>query len=197
MPFGLTNAPATFQAYINRALAGLVDTCCVVYLDDILIYSDSHAEHVRHVREVLARLRKFALYANRKKCRFFATEVEFLGFIVSTEGVAMDKRRVATIEEWPTPTSVREVQTFLGFANFYRRFIRFYSKIVHALTSLTKGNKKGKQPVPINWGDAQEQAFRKIKAAFTEAPILRHYQPNARLRLETDASQFAISAIVS
>jgi hypothetical protein len=99
MPFGLTNALATFQAYINRALARLVDCFYVVYLNNILIYSNSREEHVRHLCEVLSRLRKFRLYTSRKKCNFFITEVEFLGYIVSTAGVAMDTRRVATIQE--------------------------------------------------------------------------------------------------
>ncbi|KAI7279554.1 hypothetical protein KC343_g1963 [Hortaea werneckii] len=139
MPFGLTNAPATFQSYFNRALAGLVDTSCVVYLDDILVYSDSHENHVRDLREVLARLRKFSLYARLKKCTFFTKEVEFLGYIVSTSGVSMDNRRVAAIEEWPRPMTLREVQVLLGFTNFYGRFIRNYSKIVAPLTSLSKG----------------------------------------------------------
>jgi len=197
MPFGLTNAPATFQAYINRALAGLVDEFCVVYLDDILIYSDSREEHVRHVREVLARLRKFALYASLKKCEFFTTQVEFLGYVVSIAGVSMDPRRVSTIEEWPRPKTFREVQVFLGFANFYRRFIRSYSKIIAPLTSLMKGAKNGKKTGELVWNAAEEQAFRMVKAAFISAPILRHYIPGAPIRLETDASSFAIAAIVS
>ena len=99
MPFGLANAPATFQAYINRALAGLVDVTCVVYLDDILIFSEDPAEHWQHVKQVLQRLRQYQLYANLKKCAFNTTQVEFLGFIVSTAGVEMDPRRVATIKE--------------------------------------------------------------------------------------------------
>lgn len=197
MPFGLTNAPATFQAYINRALAGLVDVCCVVYLDDILIYSDSHEQHVRDLHAVLERLRKFALYANRKKCHFFTKEVEFLGYIVSTAGVSMDPRRVATVEEWPTPVSFRDVQVFLGFANFYRRFIKNYSKIVAPLTALSKGAKQGKKPGPLEWGAEQTHAFRQLKEAFTKAPILRHYEPKAKLKMETDASQYAIAAILS
>jgi transposase InsO family protein len=197
MPFGLTNAPATFQAYINRALAGLVDVCCVVYLDDILVYSDTHARHVRDLRAVLERLRKFALYASWKKCKFFTDEVAFLGYTVGSAGVSMDRSRVATVEEWPTPTSFRDVQVFLGFANFYRRFIRNYSKIVAPLTSLSKGSKNGKKTGPLVWGASEEQAFRQVKDAFTEAPILRHFDPAAPLRMETDASGFAVSAILS
>ena len=99
MPFGLIDAPATFQAYINRAVAGLVDVCCVVYLDDILIYSDTYKRYVRHVHEVLERLRKFALYTNHKKCEFFSIEVEFLRFIVSVAGMLVNKRKVAIVEE--------------------------------------------------------------------------------------------------
>jgi hypothetical protein len=109
MPFGLTNALATFQAYINRALAGLVDCFYVVYLDDILIYSNSREEHVQYLCEVLARLRKFGLYASRKKYDFFMTEVEFLSYIVSTVGVLMDTCRVATIQEWPVLKSFKDV----------------------------------------------------------------------------------------
>jgi hypothetical protein len=97
MPFGLTNAPATFQAYINRALSSLVDSICVVYLDDILIYSNSQEDHVRHVRKVLERLRRFGLYANREKCSFFTSEVDFLSFIVGQEGIRIDPKRVKTI----------------------------------------------------------------------------------------------------
>ena len=149
MPFGLTNAPTTFQAYINRALAGLVDVTCVVYLDDILIYSNSREEHVRHVCKVLARLHKFALYGSIKKCEFFTQEVEFLGFIVSTAGVAMDPRRVSAVADWPTPKTFHDVQSFLGFANFYRRFIKHYSKVVSPLTALMKGSKNGRKAGPL------------------------------------------------
>ena len=119
MPFGLTNAPATFQAYINKSLTGLMDKFCVVYLDDILIYSDSQEEHLDHVKQVLERLQQFGLYASLKKYDFFTTEVEFLGFMVSTNEVAMDHLWVAAIQEWPKPKSYHEVQVFLEFVNFY------------------------------------------------------------------------------
>jgi hypothetical protein len=101
MPFGLCNAPAPFQAYINEALAGFVDVLCIVYLDDVLIYSKHKEDHPQHVRTVLERLRKFKIYCNLKKYKFSTTEVEFLGFIVSTKGVSMDSSRVETITEWP------------------------------------------------------------------------------------------------
>lgn len=197
MPFGLTNAPATFQAYINKALAGYLDEFCVVYLDDILIFSQTYEEHTQHIRLVLERLRKHALYANRKKCHFYSKEVEFLGFIVSSEGVSMDQRRVDTIAAWPTPSTFREVQQFLGFANFYRRFIRAYSRIAQPLTSLLKGSVNGKKKGSFEFGNDAEQAFRILREAFTKAPILVHFDPKAKLQIETDASEFAAAAILS
>ncbi|KAF4546986.1 Transposon Tf2-5 polyprotein-like protein 3 [Elsinoe fawcettii] len=197
MPFGLTNAPATFQAYINRALGGLVDDICVVYLDDILIYSDTREGHVRHVCEVLERLRRYKLYASKKKCDFFTTEVEFLGYIVTTAGVSMDPRRVIAIKDWPQPKSFHEVQQFTGFTNFYRCFVRHYSKIISPLNALMKGAKKGRKHGPFTWGASEQQAFEDIRDAFTRAPILRHYDPAAPLRIESDASKFAVAAILS
>ena len=197
MPFGLANAPATFQAYINRALVGLVDVTCVVYLDDILVFSETTAEHWRHVKEVLQRLRQFQLFANRKKCEFFTTRVEYLGFIVSTAGVEMDTRRVETIRDWPTPKTYREVQVFLGFANFYRRFIHHYSAIAAPLTSLLKGSKDGRKTGPLEWSDNAQTAFQQLCRKFTEAPLLQHFNPSQKIRVETDASNFAVAGILS
>ena len=197
MPFGLANAPATFQAYINRAMAGYVDVFCVVYLDDILIYSDSEEEHQKHVKRVLDRLKQFALYANLKKCEFTTRKVEFLGYIVSVDGIAMDPRRVSTIKEWPVPTSYREVQVFLGFANFYRRFIANYSRIASPLTGLLQGGKDGKHFGPFRWPPEAEAAFRQLVDAFTSAPILVHFDPSRKSRMETDASGQAVAAVFS
>ena len=145
MPFGLANAPATFQAYINKALRGLVDVTCVVYLDDILIYSNDPAEHWRHVRQVLERLQEYSLYVNLKKCQFNTIEIEFLSFIVIIDGVRMDPKRIKMIKEWPKSKTHRELQVFLGFVNFYRRFIHRYSKIARPLIDLLKGSKNGKK----------------------------------------------------
>ena len=197
MPFGLANAPATFQAYINKALRGLIDVTCVVYLDDILIYSSDPADHWRHVREVLQRLKDYQLYVNLKKCQFATTEVEFLGFVVSTEGVRMDEERIRTIKEWPTPETYRELQVFLGFVNFYRRFIYRYSKIAGPLTGLLKGSKGGKKSGPFEWPESAALAFRHLRDIFTSAPLLIHYDPKKKVRLETDASNFAVAGILS
>ena len=197
IPFGLTNAPATFQAYINKSLTGLMDKFCVVYLDDILIYSDAQSEHLDHVKQVLERLRRFGLYASLKKCDFFTTKVEFLGFIVSTNGLAMDQRRVAAIQEWPKPKSYHEVQVFLGFVNFYRRFIHHYSQIAGPLTGLLKGSQRGIKSGPFEWPEAVDQAFQRLTDAFNKAPLLKHFDPQLSIRIETDASEYALAGILS
>ena len=197
MPFGLANALATFQAYINKALVGLIDVTCVVYLDDILIYSAKTAEHWLHVQQVLERLRRFGLFANQRKCQFCTRKVEFLGFIVSTNGVAMDEERVKTIKEWPRPKTYREVQVFLGFANFYRRFIHRYSSIAAPLTGLLKGSKDGKKSGPLQWSDGAKVAFRTLQDTFASTPFLQHFDPFRKIRVETNASNFAVAGIVS
>ena len=197
MPFGLTNAPATFQAYINKLLTGLMDKFCVVYLDDVLIYSDSQPEHLDHVKQVLERLRRFGLYASLKKCDFFTTKVKFLGFMVSTNGVAMDQRRVAAIQEWPKPKSYREVQVFLGFINFYWRFIHHYSQIAGPLTGLLKGSQKGVKSRPFKWPKAADQAFQWLTNAFNKAPLLKHFDPQLSIRIEIDASEYALAGILT
>ena len=144
MPFRLTNAPTMFQAYINRALTSLINIYYIIYLDDILIYSDLREEHVEHLRLVLERLRKYALYASRKKCKFFTDYLKFLRFIITIEGVSIDRSKLLIVEEQLIPKTLKEVQSFLGFANFYRRFIKRYLKVAGPLTTLTKGIKEGK-----------------------------------------------------
>ena len=200
MPFGLTNAPATFQSYINRALRGLVDVFCIVYLDDILIFSRSETEHYEHLEAVIERLRRAELYANPKKCEFFKDEVEYLGFLVNKQGIRMDPARIATISEWPRPKTYRDVQVFLGFCNFYRRFIYGFSGIVRPLHNLLKGLKNGKKPGSIandEWQAPQRKAFEQLIMAFTAAPVLRHYDPTLPARVEVDASSSACAGILS
>ena len=129
MPFGLANTLATFQAYINTALGGLIDSICIVYLDNILIYSPNKKSYKRHVSIVLEALERASLFINLEKCAFHTTSVGFLGFVITPDSVVMDPKRVETIIKWPKPTSYREILVFLGFANFYRRFISYYSQL--------------------------------------------------------------------
>ncbi len=139
MPFGLSNAPASFQDYINKILAEKLDIFVVVYLDDILIYAkDLGQPHVKAVRWVLEQLWKYGLYANLKKCWFHEDEVQFLGFVVLAQGIRMEEKRIEAVRNWLEPQSVRDIQVFLGFANFYRRFIRNFSRIAAPLTSMLR-----------------------------------------------------------
>ena len=138
----------------------------IVYLDDILIYSENPANYTEHVQEVLRRLRKHNLFALADKCEFHTDTVEYLGYIMSPDGLTMDQKKVQAITDWPEPRKVRDVQSFLGFANFYRRFIPNYSEIVLPLTRLTR------KTVPWNFSTECRTAFDRLKQAFTSAPIL-------------------------
>ena len=168
MPFGLTNTPAAFQRFMNNVFSDLLDVCVVVYLDDILIYSDDITQHQSHVKEVLKRLRKVGLYAKAEKCKFHSDSIEYLGYVLSPSGLTMSNAKMKTIQEWLELKKVKDIQSFLGFANFYKRFIFNYSDIVIPLTCLTKKN------TLWNFDDDCRIAFNTLKQAFTSAPILMH-----------------------
>jgi len=153
MPFGLTNALATFQAYINDALCPFLDRFCTAYLHDILIYSEKEEQHIKHVKQILKALTKARLQVKPQKCEFHTNNVEYLCFIITTEGLRMDPAKITTIIEWPIPKKLRDVHYFLGFGNFYRRFIRDYSHLTRPLTQLTK------QAPPFVWSDLCQAAF--------------------------------------
>ncbi len=123
LPFGLTNGPVAYQRYMNTVLFDYLDDFCTAYLDDILIYSNNELEHKEHVRKVLLRLRKAGLQADIKKTEFHVTRTKYLGFIISTQGIEVDPEKISAIDSWRYPTTVRGVQSWLGFCNFYRRFI--------------------------------------------------------------------------
>jgi hypothetical protein len=140
MPFGMTNAPATFQHFMNDIFHDMIDVFVIIYLDDILIYSKTLEEHQVHVQQVLERLHQYGLHAKPEKCEFHTDSIEYLGVVVTRKGVAMDPSKIQAILDWPAPTKVKELQAFLGFANFYRRFIDNYSGIVVPLTRLLRKN---------------------------------------------------------
>jgi hypothetical protein len=188
---GLTNAPAAFQHFMNDIFANMLDVSVIVYLDDILIYSDNMDDHRKHVREVLRCLQHNGLYAKPKKCFFHTDSVNYLGFILSPEGLTMDQAKVKVIQDWPEPRRVKDIQSFLGFANFYRRFIKDYAKIVIPLTRLTC------KSIPFQFSKKAHEAFINLKNAFTTAPILSHWIPEALIIVETDASDYVIAAILS
>ena len=196
MPFKLTNAPATFQAYINEALEGLLDVICIAYLDDILIFSQNPNKHTENVRLILDRLRKYKLYVKRSKCRFLVTEVEFLGFIVGVDGVKMDPSKVKAIEDWPMLKSYHAIQVFLGFTNFYRGFIPGYSRVTTPLTNLLKGMDKGRKTGLFTFPTPAERAFQELKDCFTRGSVLAYYDLGRQCRVESDTSGKAIGGIL-
>lgn len=191
IPEGLTNGSAAFQHFMNEIFADLLDVYVIVYLDDILIYSENQAQHTVHVCKVLSRLCKHNLFAKPEKCTFNSDTVEYLGYILSPNGLTMDQSKVKAITDWPEPQKICNIQSFLGFANFYCRFIHNYSDIVTPLTRLTRKN------IPWNFTEDCQTSFNNLKKAFTTAPILTHWVPDAQLTVETDASDYAIAAILS
>ena len=142
MPFGLTNAPSTFMRLMNQILRPFINQFVVVYFDDILVYSSSEEDHLRHVKAVLQALRDNQVYANLKKCEFHTNSVTFLGYIVSSQGLQVDESKIEAIISWEPPQSVPEMRRFLGLCGFFRRFIKDFSIIASPLTSLLKKNSK-------------------------------------------------------
>jgi len=191
MPFGLTNAPAAFQHFMNDMFSDLLDVCIVVYLDNILIYSDDITQHQSHVKEVLKQLQKVGLYTKAEKCEFHSDPMEYLDYVLSPSSLTISNTKVKTIQEWPEPKKVKDIQSFLGFANCYRHFIFNYSDIVILLTHLMR------KDTPWNFDDKCRIAFNTLKQAFTSAPILMHWVPDAQLVVETGASDYALAAILS
>jgi len=173
MPFGLTNAPVAFQQFMNNIFSDFLDVYVVIYLDDILIYSNNMSEHHRHVKEVLKCLRKAGLYAKAEKCKFYSESVEYLRYILSPSGLTMSDDKIKIIQDWPEPKKVKDIQSFLGFTYFYRRFIFNYSDIVIPLIRLTW------KDIPWKFDSSCQDAFNSLKKAFTSTPILTHWIPNA------------------
>jgi transposase InsO family protein len=192
-PFGLANAPSTFQRYINSALHGYLDDFCSAYIDDVLIYTDGDIHlHRQHVKMVLERLNAAGLQLDIEKCEFEVQRTKYLGFIVEAGvGISMDPKKVEAIQRWETPRSVKAVQSFLGFANFYRRFISHYSDLTAPLVELTRKDKT------FNWTPAADNAFERLKSAFISAPILTQFDSTRETVLETDSSGYCVGGVLS
>src|SRR5277367_5336065 len=191
VPFGLTNRPATYQRYMNDVLFDYLDDFCTAYLDDIMIYSDNELEHQEHVCKVLERLRKAGLQADIKKSEFSVTRTKYLGFIISTDGIEADPEKTSVIDNWEPPKTVKGVQSFLGFCNFYRRFIQNYGRVARPLNQLTHKNH------PFKFDASCERAFKELKRRLVSAPLLVHFDPDRPSRMETDASDGVIAGVLS
>jgi hypothetical protein len=192
MYFGLTNSPATFQTMMNEIFQDLITEGVIsVYLDDILILTSSTEEHHCITRLVLDRMREHKLHLRPEKCEFKKTRIEYLGVIISHNKVEMDPVKVTGVADWPNPTNKKEVQSFVGFINFYRQFISDFSHHARALFDLTM------KDVGFIWGLPQEDSFMKLKALVTSSPILVLPNDDLPFRLEADGSGIATGAVLS
>jgi hypothetical protein len=190
MSFGLTNAPNTFMCLMNKVLRPFIGLFVVVYFDDILIYSKSMEDHLKHLSAVFDALRTARLFANMDKCIFCTQRVSFLGYVVTPQGIEVDSCKIAAIQEWPTPTTVTQIRSFLGLAGFYRRFVRDFSSIAAPLHELTK------RDVPFAWSDLQEVTCRTLKDKLTHAPLLQLPDFNKVFELECDASGIGLGVVL-
>ena len=192
LPFGLTSAPATFMRLMNDVFRDLLDICVIVYLDDILIYLKNEEEHNKHVKSVLERLREHKLYAKKQKCEFGVKRLEFLGHYIDEQGLHTDPQKVQAVVDWPPLRNTKDIQCFLGLANYYHRFIKNYSSIVHPLTRLLR------KDTVWRWSSQEQQAFETLKQKLVSAPVLALPDPDKKFYVHTDASStVSIGGILS
>jgi hypothetical protein len=190
MSFGLTNAPAHFIYLMNSLFTPKLDKFVVVFIDDILIYSKNEEEHAQHLRIVLTHLREHQLYAKFSKCAFWLEKIQFLGHVLSAKGIVVDPSKVKDILEWKPPTTVHQVQSFLGLAGYYRRFIPDFSKLVKPITSLLKNDTK------FNWSSRCDEAFEQLKVLLTTAPVLAQPDIEKPFDVYCDASGSGLGCVL-
>jgi len=193
MPFGLCKAPAAFQRWMKEVLMEHINMCCIVDQDDVLIYSNTLQQHQKDVSNILEAIRKSGMKVKPSKCEFHRSETEYLGFIIGQEGVKTDPVKTQAIWDWTTPRKIKEIQCFLGFCNFYRRFIEGFSRTARPLYTKTKKECIGNW----EWGDKEQQAFDELRTKLTTAPVLVYFDPLAPTKIETDASKYVGSSILS
>lgn len=191
LPFGLCNAPATFMAMMNDIFRPYLDSFVLVYLDDILCFSRTLAEHRAHLRQVLDVLRQNKLYAKKSKCEFAVPSCEFLGHIISGDGIRPHPDKIKALLDWPTPTTPKNLRSFLGLAHYYRRLIKACSKVTAPLTHLLR------KDTPWEWGVEQAAAFQEIKKRASEQPVVRPPDYTLPFIVKTDASDYAIGAVLA
>jgi hypothetical protein len=192
MPFGLKNAPSTFMRLMNEVLREFIGKFVVVYLDDILIFSKTKAEHLRHLAIVMRRIQQEKLLINMNKCSFMQTELIYLGFVISANELKMDPEKVEVIRNWPSPRNVFEVRSFHGLASFYRKFIQNFSGISVAMMDTVK-----KWHKVFHWTAEAERRFNMLKRKITEQPILVLPDFQKMFQVKCDASGYAVGGVLS
>ena len=190
MPFGLCNAPSCFQRLMECVLRGLNWKIALIYLDDVLVYSRTFEDHIKHLRLVFDRFREANLKLKPKKCHFGQNKVKYLGHVITKDGIRPDPEKISAIREYPVPCKVKDVRAFLGLANYYRKFVKNFAKIAGPLHDLTKKGLK------FQWNDACQTAFDRLKDAFTQAPILAYPDFTIEFTLATDASDEGLGYVL-
>ena len=200
MPFGATNAPATFQRLMEDCLGDLNLNWCMVYLDDVIVYSETPEEHLERLSAVFKRLAAAGLKLKPSKCKFFQSELDYLGHHISEEGVSTDPKKVEAVLDWPVPKTVSDVRSFLGFVGYYRRFIKGFSGLAKPLTSLTKGLesqcKRIAKKTLVQWGESEQKAFDDLKQACVSSPVLGYPDYSKPFILHTDSSTEGLGAVL-
>jgi hypothetical protein len=189
MPFGLTNAPASFQALMNHLFAPYLRKFVIIFFDDILVYSQCSADHEIHLEFVFQTLRDNGLFLNRSKCHFATTCVEYLGHLITKEGVSTDPSKISAVSSWPLPKNLKQLRGFLGLAGYYRRFVKDFGKIAQPLTDLLKRDN-------FHWNQMSTNAFEALKHALTSAPVLQLPDFSKTFIVETDASGCGLGAVL-
>ena len=193
MPFGLCNSDATFQRLIDLVLSGIAYLSCWAYIDEIIIFFKSVEEHFERLLAVLQRISHANLKCRPDKCIFLRTSVEFLGHVVSSEGVAILPSRIEAVADWPRPKSIREVREAIGLMSYYRRHIRGFAEVARPVTDLLKGDHNKR----FQWSDEADEAFQRLKMALVTSPVLAMPTDDDVFVLDTDASAYAIGAVLS
>ena len=196
MPFGLTNAPATFQRLMENCLGELHLSWCIIYLDDIIVFSDHPKEHLCRLRGVFAKLDKAGLKLKPNKCEFFKTKITYLGHIVSSKGIETDPRKVEAVKNWTVPRTVTDIGSFLGFTNHYRRFIKGYANVARPLNLLVSGDNANCKRALIKWTEECQIAFDKLKELCTSTPILAYANYKKPFQLQTDARDLGLGQVL-
>jgi hypothetical protein len=202
MPFGLTNSPATYQRHMEDVLGDMNLKTCIIYLDDLIVYSDTFEQHIERLDKILTRLKNCDLKLAPEKCFFFKERVSFLGHVVSEDGIETDPSKIDKIRNWPTPATPEELHSFLAFAGYYRRFIKDFSKITRLLAELIphpttkKGPRKKGSTKEWRWTEKEQEIFDQLKITLSSPPILAYPDFDKQFELHTDASCQGLGAVL-